>query len=83
MKAKAFFGKEESAEQMRIDRIDKILDRLDRIPRELDEIHEKLYNPGGFTREEYARLVDRRNALYIEQERLEREAREVYHMRGI
>lgn len=83
MKGKTSFSNDASAEQMRINRIDKILDRLDRIPRELDEIHEKLYTPGGFTREEYARLVDKRNALYIEQERLEREAREVYHMRGI
>ena len=37
MKEKKFFSNNESAEQMRINRIDKILDRLDRIPRELDE----------------------------------------------
>ena len=83
MKEKKFFSNNESAEQMRINRIDKILDRLDRIPRELDEINEKLYNPGGFTRDEYARLEDRRGALYIEQERLEKEAKEVYHLKGI
>ena len=83
MKGKTYFSKGGSAEQMRINRIDKILDRLDRIPRELDEIHEKLFNPGGFTRDEYACLVDRRSALYIEKERLEKEAREVYRMRGI
>lgn len=81
--SKLFFSTTGSAEQMRIDRINKILDRLERIPKELDEVHEKLYNPGGFTRDEYARLVDRRNALYIEQERLEREAREVYHVKDI
>lgn len=81
--SKKFFSTEGSAEQARIDRINKILDRLERIPKELDEVHEKLYNPGGFTRDEYARLVDRRNALYIEQERLEREAREVYHVKDI
>lgn len=80
---KAFITIQGSAEQDRINRIDKILDRLDKIPRELDEIHEKLFNPKGFDRDEYARIVDRRNALYIEQERLEREAKEVYHMRGI
>lgn len=81
--SKKFFSTTGSAEQMRIDRINKILDRLERIPKELDEVHEKLYNPGGFTRDEYARLVDRRNALYIERDRLEREAREVYHVRDI
>lgn len=81
--SKKFFSTEGSAEQARIDRINKILDRLERIPKELDEVHEKLYNPGGFTRDEYARLVDRRNSLYIEQERLEREAHEVYHVRDI
>lgn len=81
--SKKFFSTEGSAEQARIDRINKILDRLERIPKELDEVHEKLYNPGGFTRDEYARLVDRRNALYIERDRLEREAREVYHVRDI
>lgn len=81
--SKLFFSTTGSAEQMRIDRINKILNRLERIPKELDEVHEKLYNPGGFTRDEYARLVDRRNALYIEQERLEREAREVYHVKDI
>lgn len=81
--SKLFFSTTGSAEQMRIDRINKILDRLERIPKELDEVHEKLYNPAGFTRDEYARLVDRRNALYIERERLEREAREVYHVKDI
>lgn len=81
--SKLFFSTTGSAEQMRIDRINKILDRLERIPKELDEVHEKLYNPGGFTRDEYARLVDRRNALYIERDRLEREAREVYHVKDI
>lgn len=81
--SKAFYTTEGSAEQMRIDRINKILDRLERIPKELDEVHEKLYNPGGFTRDEYARLVDRRNALCIEYERLEREAREAYHIKDI
>lgn len=81
--SKKFFSTEGSAEQARIDRINKILDRLERIPKELDEVHEKLYNPGGFTRDEYARLVDRRNALYIERDRLEREAREVYHVKDI
>lgn len=81
--SKTFFTTDGSAEQARIDRINKILDRLERIPKELDEVHEKLYNPGGFTRDEYARLVDRRNALYIERERLEREAREAYHIKDI
>lgn len=81
--SKTFFTTDGSAEQARIDRINKILDRLERIPKELDEVHEKLYNPGGFTRDEYARLVDRRNALYIESERLEREAREAYHIKDI
>ena len=36
MKEKKFFSNNESAEQMRINRINKILDRLDRIPRELE-----------------------------------------------
>lgn len=71
----------ESVEQKRINRINTLLDRLDRIPKELDEIHEKLYHPGGFTREAYARLVDRRSALYIEQERVENELKKVYKMK--
>lgn len=80
---KTFYTTDGSAEQARIDRINKILDRLERIPKELDEVHEKLFNPGGFTRDEYAKLVDRRNALYIERERLEREAREAYRIKDI
>lgn len=70
-----------SVEQERIDRINNLLDRLDHIPRELDEVHDKLFNPGGYDRNEYASLVDKRNALLIEQERVERELREVYRMK--
>jgi len=70
-----------SPEQERINRINKLLDRLDRIPLLLDELHEKLFNPKGYDRNEYACLVDERNNLLHEQERVERELREVYHMR--
>lgn len=70
-----------SPEQERINRINKLLDRLDRIPLLLDELHEKLFNPKGYDRNEYARLVDERNNLLHEQDRVERELREVYHMR--
>lgn len=67
--------------QERIDKINKLLDRLDQLPKELDEIHEQLFHPFGLNRDEYAALADRRNALLIEQERVEREIKEVYHMR--
>lgn len=72
---------EESVEQHRINRINTLLDRLDRIPAELDDIHEKLFHPGGFSREEYAALVDRRNALHIEYDRVENELKKVYKMK--
>lgn len=70
-----------SPEQERINRINKLLDRLDRIPLLLDEVHEKLFNPKGFDRDEYARIVDERCNLLHEQERVERELRDVYHMK--
>lgn len=63
----------------RINRINHILDRLDKIPAEVDRLNEKLFN-GGITREEFARMVDSRSALLIEQERLERELKENYRI---
>ncbi len=70
----------ESVEQRRINRINDLLDRLDRIPFELDVISERLYT-GNITREEFASLVDRRNALYIELENKEHEIKEVYRIK--
>lgn len=64
----------------RINRINALLDRLDRIPGELDAIHARL-DAGNISREEFARLVDRRRALYIEKENKERELKEVYKIK--
>lgn len=74
---------EDSVEQRRINRINSLLDRLDKIPHELDEIHDKLFNPSGFNRNEYAALVDRRNALLIEHDRVENELKKVYKMKQL
>lgn len=71
----------DSVEQHRINRINKLLDRLDRIPGELDRIHEKLLNPAGFTRDEYIALVTRRNNLQVEYDRVENELKKVYKMK--
>lgn len=71
----------ESVEQHRINRINKLLDRLDRIPGELDRIHEKLLNPAGFTRDEYVALVTHRNNLQMEYSRVENELKKVYKMK--
>ncbi|MCR2007997.1 hypothetical protein [Bacteroides acidifaciens] len=69
-----------SAEQHRINRINELLDRLDKIPGELDAIHERLY-AGNLDRNEFAGLIDRRTALFIEQENKERELKEVYKIK--
>lgn len=68
-----------SAEEMRIRRIEGLLRRAGEIPRELDRITDRLY-AGGLTAQDFARLVDRRNALLIERERVEHELRETYRM---
>lgn len=65
--------------EQRIARISQLLDRLDHIPGELDQLNRRLFD-GGLTREEFARLVDRRSALLIEQERVEKELKETYKM---
>lgn len=70
-----------SVEQERINRINKLLDRLDKIPKELDAIHDKLFNPRGFSRDEYAKLVDQRHNLMHEHDRVERELKEVFRVR--
>lgn len=72
---------DKSVEQHRINRINELLDRLDRIPGELDAINEKLM-AGRITREEFLRLVDRRRALYIEQENKEQELKQVYKIKN-
>jgi|GEM_PF-885763 len=72
---------EDSEEQRRINRINYLLDRLDKIPNELDSIHEKLFNPSGLDRDQYAALVDTRNALIIEQDRVENDLRKTYKMK--
>jgi len=72
---------EDSEEQRRINRINYLLDRLDKIPNELDSIHEKLFNPSGLDRDQYAALVDIRNALIIEQDRVENDLRKTYKMK--
>lgn len=64
----------------RINRINQLLARLDRIPEELREIETKLHK-GGICRDEFAHLVDKRNALIIEHERVERELRQEYKLR--
>lgn len=69
-----------SPEQHRINRINQLLDRLDKIPGELDTITERLYS-GNLTREEFATLIDRRRALYIEQENKEYELKKVYKIK--
>lgn len=71
----------QSPEQERINQVVKMLDRLDRIPLLLDEVHEKLFNPKGYGRDEYLRFVDERRNLLHEQERLERELTVVYGMK--
>lgn len=63
----------------RINRINQLLSRLDRIPEELREVENQLYKD-GLSRDEFARLVDRRNALYIEHERVEREVKQEYKL---
>lgn len=63
--------------EQRISRINHILDRLDKIPGEIDRINEKLFN-GNITREDFARMVDKRSSLIIEQERLEKELKTEY-----
>lgn len=66
-----------SVEQHRIDRINKILERLDAIPEELDEIHAQIF-AGNMNRTTFVKLVDRRQALYVELENKKRELQEVY-----
>ena len=68
-------------EQERINRINKLLDRLDRIPNEMDAIHEKLFSTDGFSRDEFARLVDKRTNLMYEQVRVEKELKDTYRMK--
>lgn len=63
----------------RINRINQLLSRLDRIPEELREVENQLYKD-GLSRDDFARLVDRRNALYIEHERVEREVKQEYKL---
>lgn len=63
----------------RIKRINHLLSRLDRIPEELREVESQLYK-NGLSRDDFARLVDRRNALYIEHERVEREVKQEYKL---
>lgn len=63
----------------RINRINQLLSRLDRIPEELREVESLLYKD-GLLRDDFARLVDRRNALYIEHERVEREVKQEYKL---
>lgn len=63
----------------RINRINQLLSRLDRIPEELREVENQLYRD-GLSRDDFARLVDRRNALYIEHERVEREVKQEYKL---
>ena len=70
-----------SIEQHRINRINGLLDRLDQIPGELDDISERLYR-GNIDRTEFARLIDRRSALYIELENKQRELKEVYKIKN-
>lgn len=65
--------------EKRINRINQLLARLDRIPEELLEVENQLYKD-GLSRDDFARLVDRRNALYIEHERVEREVKQEYKM---
>lgn len=65
--------------EQRIERISHLLDRLDHIPGEIDQLNRRLFD-GGMTREEFVRLVDRRSALIIEQERVERELKETYKL---
>ena len=66
-----------SVEQHRIDRINKILERLDAIPEELYEIHVQIF-AGNMNRTTFVKLVDRRQALYVELENKKRELQEVY-----
>lgn len=66
-----------SVEQHRIDRINKILERLDAIPEELDKIHAQIF-AGNMNRTTFVKLVDRRQALYVELENKKRELQEVY-----
>lgn len=65
--------------ERRINRINQLLARLDKIPEELQEIESRLYKD-GLHRDEFARLVDRMNALYIEHERVEREVKQEYKL---
>lgn len=63
-----------NAIDQRIERVNTLLDRLDRLPAELDEVERRLYEP--CTARTFADLVDRRRALLIEKERVERELKE-------
>lgn len=72
---------EGSEEQRRINRINELLDRLDRIPQELDSIHERLFNPSGIDRNEFAALVDKRNALLVEHDRVENDLKQAYRIK--
>lgn len=72
--------KAESAEDARIRRIGTLLGRLEEIPRELDRTTRRLY-AGNMDAREFATLVDRRNTLLIEKERVEKELRETYRMK--
>lgn len=72
---------EESVEQHRINRINRLLDRLDRIPVEIDRIHERLMKPATLTRKEYADLVSLRDNLDSEYGRVENELKRVYKMK--
>lgn len=66
--------------QRRISRINQLLARLERIPEELREVEARLCK-GGMHRDEFARLVDKQNALFIEHERVERELKQEYKLR--
>lgn len=69
----------ESVYDERINRVNDLLDRLDKIPQELDAIYARL-DLGGLDRRMFAALVDRRNALLVEQENKTRELKQVYGM---
>lgn len=63
----------------RINRINQLLARLDKIPEELQDIENQLYRD-GLHRDEFAKLVDKRNALYIEHKRVEQEVKQEYKL---
>lgn len=63
----------------RIESINRILDTLPKLNEQIDRINAKIY-AGGYTGQEFRKMVSERSALIKAREQMERQAKEKYKL---